>query len=118
VGNLSGQKRSKENVELLQSYLKNPDCQIPGGESLNQFRQRVDPCIREAIHIFMECGVPAMIVAHSSVVREVGHLLMGDQKKVLVQPGGVIAVYLQNGQLSAKPILKPLVVKSEADTIS
>jgi phosphohistidine phosphatase SixA len=59
-----------------------------------------------------------MIVAHSSVVREVGHLLMGDQKKVLVEPGGVIAVYLSNGQLEAKPILKPLVVKSEADTIS
>ena len=118
VGNLSGQPRSKENVKLLQGYLDNPDCPIPGGEALNQFRQRVDPCIREAIHIFMECGVPPMIVAHSSVVREVGHLLMGDQKKVLVEPGGVIAVYLTNGQLEAKPILKPLVVKSEADTIS
>jgi broad specificity phosphatase PhoE len=118
VGKLSGQPRSKENIKTLQAYLDSPDCPIPGGESLNQFRGRVGPCIQSAIHLFNETGVPPVIVAHSSIVREVGQLIMGSHKKVLVEPGGAVAIYYQNGKLEAKPIFRPMVEKKKADTIS
>src|ERR1700749_2193086 len=43
VGSFSGQKRNKESEEALQKYIDQPDCCIPGGESLNDFRARVRP---------------------------------------------------------------------------
>ena len=118
VGNLSGQKRTKENITLLQHYLDNPDCTIPGGESLNDFRARVDPCLQHAVHIGVETGVPPIVVAHSSIIREVGTLLYKDHKKVLVEPGGAAVIYVQNGKYEAKPIFRPMVEKKKADTIS
>ena len=118
VGKLSGQPRSKENIKTLQSYLDNPDCRIPDGESLSDFRARVDPCIQQAVRIGVETGTPPVIVAHSSIVREVGTLVAGDHKKVLVEPGGAVAIYIQNGKLEAKPIFRPMIEKSKADTIS
>ena len=110
VGNLSGQPRSKDNVKLLQGYLENPDTPIPGGESLNDFRARIRPCLQEAIDLYGECGVPPMLVAHSSVVHEIGNIANGDHKSVLVEPGGAIAVYVNNSKIDAEPIFKPLKV--------
>ena len=118
VGKFSGQKRSKENVQSLQQFLANPDAQIPGGESLNEFRARVDPCIHEAVRLFLKTGIPPMVVCHSSVVREVGHLVYGDHKKILVEPGGAIALYFRNGELGAEPIFRPMADSKKADTIS
>lgn len=118
IGQLSGQDRSEENIRLLQQYLASPDLPIPGGESLNQFRGRVDPCLQEAVNLFLEQGLPAMIVAHSSIVREVGNMIYGDHKKVLVEPGGAVAIYLKNGQYGAEPIFRPMLDKKKSDTIS
>ncbi len=108
VGRFSGQKRNAESEAELQSYLDDPDCCIPGGESLNDFRARIKPCLQEAIDLYAECGVPPMLVAHSSVVHEIGNIANGDHKSVLVEPGGAIAVYVTNGKIDAEPIFKPL----------
>ena len=118
VGQLSGQKRTPENVAFLQHYLDHPECQIPGGESLNEFRARVDPCLQSAVELFMQCGVPPMVVAHSSVVREVGTVIYGSHKKVLVEPGGAVVICFQNGVFTAQAIHRPMVAKSKTDTIS
>lgn len=118
VGHLSGQKRTPENIKLLISYLDNPECVIPGGESLNQFKSRVDPCIEQAIKIGLDCGCPAMIVAHSSIIREVGSVVYGDHKKTLVEPGGAVAIYIKNGKYEAEPIYRPMTNAGKADTIS
>jgi len=110
VGDFSGKPRNAESEAELQSYLDDPDCCIPGGESLNDFRARIRPCLQEAIDLYHECGVPPMLVAHSSVVHEIGNIANGDHKSILVQPGGAIAVYANNGKIDAEPIFKPLKV--------
>jgi broad specificity phosphatase PhoE len=110
VGTFSGKPRNAESEAELQSYLDDPDCCIPGGESLNDFRARIRPCLQEAIDLYGECGVPPMLVAHSSVVHEIGNIANGDHKSVLVEPGGAIAVYVNNSKIDAEPIFKPLKV--------
>lgn len=110
VGKFSGQPRNSESEAELQSYLDDPDCQIPGGESLNDFRSRILPCLQEAIDLYEQCGVPPMLVAHSSVVHEVSNIATGDHKLILVEPGGAIAVYVNNGKIDAEPIFRPIKV--------
>jgi len=109
VGKFSGQPRNQENVDELESYLSDPEVRIPDGESLNEFRGRVDPCFQEAVELFMEEGVPPLIVAHSSLVHELGNVYhSGNHKAVLVEPGGCAAIVLHNGKLTSEPIFKPL----------
>ena len=120
VGTFSGQKRTPESEGALQEYLDQPNTTIPGGESLNDFKARIGPCIDEALELFCDCGAPPVLVAHSSVVHEVGALLYGDHRSILVEPGGAIAIYSKNGKLGAEPIFRPLKVPqgTQAGTIT
>lgn len=120
VGDFSGQKRDATSEAALQVFLDDPDTQIPGGESLNDFKSRIRPCIQEAIDLYMECGEPPLLVAHSSVVHEAGSLIYSDHKSILVEPGGAIALYISDGKLGAEPIFKPIHAKSgnRAETVS
>ena len=120
VGEFSGQPRTPESEACLESYLADPDTQIPGGESLNDFKARIDPCIQQALDIFIETGVPPLIVAHSSVVHEASSMAYGDHKAVLVEPGGAVALYLnKEGQLRSEAIHRPLKVQpGKAGTIT
>ena len=110
VGEFSGQKRTTESEGALQEYLDDPNTTIPGGESLNDFKARIQPCINEALELYCDCGAPPLLVAHSSVVHECGSFIYGDHKKILVEPGGVIAIYTRNGKLGAEPIFRPIKV--------
>lgn len=119
VGDFSGKPRNAESEAELQTYLDDPDSTIPGGESLNEFKDRIRPCLQEAIDMFCDHGAPPLLVAHSSVVHEIGDIAHGDHKSVLVEPGGVIAVYYKNGKIGAEPIFKPVkVVGTHAGTIT
>ena len=119
VGDFSGTDRTPESEAKLQTYLDDPDTPIPGGESLNQFKQRILPCIQEAVDLFCDCGVPPLVVVHSSVIHEIGSLTASNHKAVLVEPGGVVAVYFSGGKLKAEPILKPVKTSgSQAETIT
>lgn len=121
VGEFSGKERNKENTDALEVYLSDPDSVIPGGESLNNFKGRIDPCIMEAVDLADHEGVPVMLVAHSSVVHQVSSLLRGDHKACLVEPGGVVAIYRdKSGKLAVEQIFKPIehVPTGRADTIS
>ncbi len=121
VGEFSGKPRDEENTEALKHYIDNPDCTIPGGESLNDFRDRVQPAIREAIHMACESGLPLLLVGHSSIIHEIGNMFEKDHTAVLVEPGGAAAVYISGGEIHAEPIFKPLPEsekKEKADTIS
>ena len=120
VGTFSGERRTKESEGELQKYLDDPSTQIPGGESLNSFKTRIQPCLQEAVDLFFKCGAPPILVAHSSVVHEVGSIIYGDHRKILVEPGGAIAVYVKDGKLAAQPIFRPLTVPhgTQAGTIT
>src|SRR6185437_2373970 len=121
VGKFSGEKRNQENIDALQHYIDNPDETIPGGESLNAFKSRIDPCLSEAIDLAIESGEPVLLVAHSSVVHEVGAMLKNEHKAVLVKPGGYAVIYINDrGQVDAKPVYRPdnECMKKHAETIS
>lgn len=121
VGDFSGTPRNAESEADLQQYLDDPCCCIPGGESLNDFRSRIRPCLQEALDIYMSCGLPPMLVAHSSVCHEIGNIATGNHKSVLVEPGGVIAVYynVSSQGITAEPIFRPVVEQgTQAETIT
>lgn len=119
VGVFSGKPKTEENVDALERYVQNPDKPIPEGESLNAFKDRIRPCLTEAIKLADESGKPIMVVAHSSIVHETGDMFHGNHEAVLVEPGGVAAIYFEGGQLKAAPILKTRQEsKRRADTIS
>lgn len=107
VGDFSGEKKSPQNVAAIQCYLDNPERRIPGGESLDEFKARVRPALCEALKISDETGVPWLVVGHSSIVHEVGDMFNQDHHSSLVNPGGVAAVYIEDGELHAEAIFKP-----------
>lgn len=123
VGKFSGQPKDKANVAELETYVQNPDSPIPGGESLNEFKNRVRPCIREATEIANRVGKPVLCVVHSSVIHELGSYLNNDDHtSCLVEPGGVAAIHYdpENGVMGASAIHKAIIPPpaQRADTIS
>lgn len=106
VGAFAGKPKAENEKEFM-AYIRNPDVQIPGGESLSQFRARVQPVIQGAVRLAVQAGVPVLIVAHSSVIHEIGNLINQDHVSTLVKPGGVAAIYLEGGKLKAAPLYRP-----------
>jgi broad specificity phosphatase PhoE len=120
VGMFSGQPKSPENVQKLEHYVQNPSIPIPKGESLNQFKSRIRPCLIEGMELANKAGKPVLFVVHSSVVHELGSMIEGSHSAVLVEPGGVAQVLTDGHCLCAEPVLKPLPKPGtrRADTIS
>jgi broad specificity phosphatase PhoE len=117
VGKFSGQPRSKENVDELQKYLDDPDTDIPGGESLNDFKERVVPVLEEAFQLACDNGL-GFVVCHSSIIHEVGTQLFGDHKSLVVEPGGVVEVGFEDGRPFAKSIFKKIKPAGNTASIS
>jgi broad specificity phosphatase PhoE len=107
VGNFGGKPKNQENLDKLQEYIDSPNKVVPGGESLNTFRDRVRPLIEEAIKTSEENGVPGLLVVHSSLIHELGEMFHKDHTAALVKPGGLAAVHVSNGTLKAEAIFKP-----------
>ena len=120
VGDFSGQKRDEESEAKLQKYIDDPSLKIPGGESLKNFQGRIRPAIWEAFGMADDSGLPGLIVAHSSIVHEVSAMFAGHHRNVLVEPGGVVALYVKNGQIGVQAVYKPLIVSdiNRAQTVS
>lgn len=92
VGYLSGEKK-EDHGNVMDFFQKNPDAHIPMGDSINSFRERVQPGIKQVLKLGMKSKNPPLAVVHSSIIHEVNHLLTGDHMQTLVKPGGIIAVY-------------------------
>ena len=107
VGFLAGQPKAdhKDDIEYFQRH---PDAPVPGGESLNQFKQRVRPSIHRSIGSGIQKGTPSLTVAHSSVLKEVSSLIHGNHNHENVDPGGIIGVTHdpKTGQLGVKALFK------------
>ena len=95
VGDFSGKKKDAAAQEQMDWYVDNPSIKIPGGESLNDFKGRIRPCILEALMLADKAGAPVLEVADSSVMHEVSSMFCGHHNKALVKPGGVIEVYAE-----------------------
>jgi glucosyl-3-phosphoglycerate phosphatase len=96
VGKFSGQERTSANVEELQHYLDHQEHPIPGGESLNSFKARIRFCLAEAAEVAIKSGAPVLLIAHSSIVHELGSYIHGDHNAVLVKPGGIAVLYIND----------------------
>jgi len=119
VGDYSGQLRTPETEAEVAAFADKPDVPFPGGESVNQFRGRIQPCLQEACEIALNCGAPTVIVAHSSIIHEIGNWLYGQHRCILAEPGGMAAIYLKDGKLAADAIYKPLLKQAnKATTLS
>jgi broad specificity phosphatase PhoE len=114
VGHLGGQPRTEENKQEIADHLANPNVPIKGGESFNHFRARVIPVIRKAMEYAIKVGHPVILVAHSSIIHEVGTIFRGKHNAVLVKPGGVVAVFAEGKKFSAEPVFKPDTARMEA----
>ena len=107
VGDLGGQPKTPENLAIVDYHVEHPNIPYPGGESLNQFKSRVRPLVQDAIDMGLKTGIPPLLVAHSSVIHEVGSMIGGHHEYALVEPGGVVAITIQDGKLDVEPIFKP-----------
>lgn len=107
TGDFTGLPKNEENKKKLEYYRTHPSVRIPGGESVNEFRKRVDPRLMRIIRLGEDAGKPTIAAMHGSIMREISRLLCGgDYNAVKVDPGGVVAIYKDENGYSAVPILR------------
>ena len=106
TGDLAGQPKDEKNLEMLKWYRDHPDEQIPGGETVRGFRDRVDPILMMIIRVGQESGKPVVACVHGSIIKELGRLLYDDIGSLKVEPGGIVAVFSTPKGYIAKPIFK------------
>lgn len=106
VGDFAGQPKNDENMAKIAHYQDNPDERIPGGESLNDFRSRVNPKLKMIIRRGTETGKPSLAFVHSSTIHQLGHLLHDDHNAIKVKPGGIAGVFKGPYGYYAKAITK------------
>lgn len=109
IAAFAGKEKTEANQKRLARYIKNPDEQIPDGESLNGFRNRFEDAIQGYLGVPYE-GLPTVIVTHTSNICALNNMIFGqeDDPEVndLVEPGGILAVYLKDdGKLHMMPRL-------------
>ena len=105
VGKFTGQPKNEENKKELQDYADTTNKVIPGGESLNQFRERYlkafSTIVDEAQASVFNGGGPSLMAQHASNCHEIGNIIYGDIDTLDVDPGGIIVVSMQGNNLSA-----------------
>lgn len=107
VGDVANMKSEAEADRVIDHHVKNPHKVLPGGESLNQLRARVQPALMQGVEEGIRTGKPPIYIAHHSVQHEAGNLFNGDHKSALTHTGGVVAVYVTPQGLKATPIFRP-----------
>lgn len=108
IGVLTGQPKNEENSKLIKYFDTHLSEAPEDGESIYHFEGRVWPVLAALIQLGWEQGIPCVVVAHSSVVHTLNHLLVGhfNHKEIAVAPGGIIEVYMENGEILHEPVFK------------
>jgi len=106
----AGMEKTAERLKDFKFYIDHPDVPIPpDGESLNQHRDR-----NEVIFPYLATpykGLPTLVVCHTSnvtaAVRRIDEETFQQEEWTdVVEPGGLIAVYMDGkGTLSVIPVL-------------
>lgn len=104
VGVFSGEDKTDENKSLLKEFSDNPDIPIPGGESLNEFREKFSALFQKALAKSRELKKPVGIFGHASNGHEIGNIIYNDIDSLDTDPGGVIIVYERSGKLEGQVI--------------
>lgn len=112
IGYLTGKDKEKFGPEM-KYFIDNPEETPEGGESRLDFEQeRVLPLIGEAMEMGLR-GDPVVLIGHSSIIHALGHMLYGENDedndgnhKIAVSPGGIVTVYLEDGEIKAEATFK------------
>jgi bisphosphoglycerate-dependent phosphoglycerate mutase len=105
TGYLSGLKKS-EHQRDIDFFQNHPDKVIPNGESLDQFKQRIRPRIKNSILKGIKEGIPSITFLHSSGIHELSNMIYGDHSYIKVRPGGAVGVYKHGNKLTVKALIK------------
>jgi len=112
VGEFSG-KNKDEHMDELMEYVDNPSWDVPGGESLDKFIDRIHEAIEYYIHEGRSEGIK-LLVTHTSDVIQLDNYVKGKsghgrpEKDDTVEPGGIVKVSEKKGKLSAEPVLREI----------
>ncbi len=108
VGYLEGKDKKTYGPDLM-VFVDNPDMRPMGGDTRNEFFDRVDPLFVAFVTAGLKLKKPSIAIGHSSVIHALAHFLWGDKHAPLaVKPGGVVEVFLnKKGEIDAKEIFKP-----------
>jgi|SRR5581483_11341476 len=106
IGDFGGMKKDDETINELQQYINNPDKEVPGGESLNSFRRRVRPLFKELYELALTLPCPPLLIAHSSVIHEIGDVFGDHHEDAHVKPGGLSAIFWDGHDVDVEPIFK------------
>lgn len=107
IGEMTGKAKTPENKKIMQGYIENADESPEGGESRHEFEKRVWPILSNAIQMGWKQGKPPIVVVHSSIIHSLCHLLEGERhENVAVEPGGVVEVYFDDGEILHRPVFK------------
>jgi 2,3-bisphosphoglycerate-dependent phosphoglycerate mutase len=107
TGDFSGLPKTEENKNKLSWYREHPDEVIPGGESVQHFRDRVDPIIHNVVKVGEEADAPTAAAIHGSVMREVSRLFDKSYDSLKVEPGGIVGIFKDtNGNYLARPLIR------------
>jgi broad specificity phosphatase PhoE len=117
IAAFAGKEKTPENQKRLERYIKHPDLRIPDGESLNEFRNRQDTLLQYIANPYE--GLPTVIVTHTSNLTHLAETIedegeMDPEVNDIVEPGGIVAVYLDtNGKMQLQPRLGAVVTEAE-----
>jgi broad specificity phosphatase PhoE len=102
IGYLAGKDRADYEADM-QVFVDHPNMRPQGGETLQEFRDRIVPIFMTLIEMGLR-GDHNVLIGHSSVIHVLEDLLGG---KIDVKPGGVIEVYVdKKGDIKARAIYK------------
>lgn len=91
LGQLSGDKK-KPNKPLVVELVKHPTHKPEGGESYEEFTERLDGCIKRLEKESKHSG-PFLIVLSGSCCRRISELLFGDRNKLDIDEAGVFCMH-------------------------
>jgi len=107
IGYLTGKDKKLFKSDMT-VFVEHPDMRPQGGETRNEFFNRVNPALLDMMMIGIKQEMPCICIGHSSIIHALAHLLWGEGHPPLsVDPGGVIEVFLtKKGEIDARPIFK------------
>lgn len=107
VGEFAGTKKTADVVKRFHKYVEDPELVIPDGESLQQFQNRNLIVMELMANQYRDC--PTVIVCHTSNVCSAVNSIdnEGQEPEVgdIIEPGGILAVYLVDNQVVFVPRL-------------
>jgi broad specificity phosphatase PhoE len=107
VGELTGKPKNEANKKRMDHFVTHPNETLKDGESLNDFQRRVWPILASAIELGWHQDKPCIVVVHSSLIHSFNHLMEGfDHEDKAVEPGGVMEIYFEDGEIKHAPIMK------------